>query len=66
MIKLYTNVQNRIASRKADIRDEGATMVEYGLIVAVIALVVVVGAGVFGDDLSKFFNDLGGNLEETP
>lgn len=59
MIKLYTKVQNHIASREAQIRDEGATMVEYGLIVAVIALVVVVGATAFGTRLSNFFNTLG-------
>ncbi len=62
MIKLYTKVQNHIASREAQIQDEGATMVEYGLIVAAIALVVVVGAKIFGTALSTFFVNLGTNL----
>ena len=62
MIKLYTKVQNHIASREAAVRDEGATMVEYGLIVAVIALVVVGGATIFGTTLSNFFKNLGNNL----
>lgn len=62
MIKLYTKVQNHIASREAEVQDEGATMVEYGLIVAAIALVVVVGAGIFGGNLSQFFQDLSNNL----
>ena len=62
MIRLYTKVQSQIASRKAEVQDEGATMVEYGLIVAVIALVVVGGATIFGTTLSTFFENLGDNL----
>jgi pilus assembly protein Flp/PilA len=42
--------------------DRGVTMVEYGLLVAVIALVAVVGATVFGNDLSTFFSNLGAKL----
>lgn len=38
--------------------DRGATMVEYALIVAAIALVVVVGAALFGDALYDFFESL--------
>lgn len=38
--------------------DRGATMVEYALIVFVIALVVAVGAGIFGEELSDFFSTL--------
>jgi len=36
--------------------EKGATMVEYGLLVAVIALVVIVGAAVFGSSLSSAFS----------
>jgi pilus assembly protein Flp/PilA len=42
--------------------DRGVTMVEYGLMVAAIALVVFIGAGLFGTALSTAFagwvNDL--------
>ena len=46
------------------IRDEeGATAIEYALIVAVIALVMYVGAAVLGTTLSKFFSStIGGKL----
>ena len=37
-------------------RDRGATMVEYGLIVAAIAVVVAVVAQVFGSSLSSLFS----------
>jgi pilus assembly protein Flp/PilA len=36
--------------------EEGASMVEYGLLVALIALVVAVGAGVLGNAISAKFN----------
>lgn len=38
--------------------DRGATMVEYALIVTVVALVVVIGAAVFGRELRDFFTEL--------
>jgi Flp pilus assembly pilin Flp len=34
-------------------------MVEYGLLVALIALVVAVGAGVLGKDINGLFNNIG-------
>ena len=41
-------------------RDEdGATMVEYGLLVALIALVVGLGAQIVGTQLSTMFSEVG-------
>ncbi len=37
--------------------DEGATMVEYGLIVALIAVVCIVAVTAVGTNLSKSFSD---------
>lgn len=42
--------------------DRGVTSVEYGLLVAFIALIMAVGATVFGNDLSKLFSDTGASL----
>lgn len=42
--------------------DRGVTMVEYGLMVAAIALIVVVGAQVFGNALSTAFSNWAGQL----
>jgi pilus assembly protein Flp/PilA len=39
--------------------ERGATMVEYGLLVTLIALVVAVGAGAIGRDINGFFDSLG-------
>jgi len=38
-------------------RDEGATMVEYGLLITVIALVVLAGALILGTTVLGWFND---------
>ena len=61
MTKLIIFLQSYIATREQR-EDRGATMVEYGLIVAAIALVVVVGATVFGNALSSFFSGLASHL----
>ena len=42
--------------------DAGATMVEYALVIGAIAFVVIVGAGVFGDELSAIFEDFADNF----
>ncbi len=45
-------------------RDEekGATATEYGLLVGLIALIIVVGVGAFGGALNTFFNGLAGTV----
>ena len=48
-------------------RDQGgATMVEYGLLVGLIALVVALGATVLGQDISTMFNNIGTYLAAIP
>ena len=48
-------------------KDEtGATMVEYGLLVGLIALVVALGATVLGQDISTMFNAIGTYLASLP
>lgn len=42
--------------------EEAPTMVEYGLLVAVIALIVVAGAALFGTKLSTLFSNIGNSL----
>ncbi len=47
----------------AMIRDEeGATMVEYGLLVALIALVAIVGVTLLGTNLNSLFNTVAGSI----
>lgn len=42
--------------------DSGATMVEYGLIVALIAVVVAVGAGILGNGIDALFQTVNASL----
>jgi pilus assembly protein Flp/PilA len=52
-----------INSFKSMIRDEeGATMVEYGLLVAFIALVAVAGVKTLGGSLSSMFTAVAGSV----
>jgi len=45
------------------IRDEeGATMVEYGLLVALIALVAITGVTLLGTNLNSLFNTVAGSI----
>ncbi|MBS3648647.1 Flp family type IVb pilin [Pseudaminobacter sp. 19-2017] len=46
------------------VKDEsGATAIEYGLIAALIALAIVVGAGALGNNLSNKFNAIADKLK---
>ena len=38
--------------------DRGATAVEYGLMVALIAIVIIVAVSLLGSNLSSLFNDV--------
>ena len=51
-------MRTRLISRALLARDRGATAVEYALIVALIAVVIVVGVGIFGTQLNTFFTGL--------
>jgi pilus assembly protein Flp/PilA len=42
--------------------ERGATAVEYGLLVALIAVVMAVGATFFGNELSSLFNSVGSKI----
>jgi len=60
MIQLLNAIQMFFASRSDD--ERGATMVEYGLIVALIAVVVAIAATVLGHGVSTLFNTTNGSL----
>ena len=58
MVKAYCYLINRAART----RDEGATMVEYGLMVALIAVVVAVAAAVLGTNVAGLFTRVAGTI----
>jgi pilus assembly protein Flp/PilA len=45
--------------------ESGATAIEYGLIAALIALAIIVGAGALGNALNNKFTKISGTLANT-
>ena len=43
--------------------ESGATAIEYGLIAALIALAILVGAGALGNNLNQKFQDIADELD---
>ena len=58
MLQLIAKLRSLVAGTS----DEGATMVEYGLIVALIAVVVALGAATLGTHISSLFNSIATSL----
>ena len=46
--------------------EEGTTAIEYGLLAALIALAIVVDAGLVGTNLNSFFTKIGQYLGSIP
>ncbi len=44
----------------------GASMVEYALLIGLIALIVIAGAILLGDSLVSDFSDFGSEIEHAP
>ena len=59
MLELLVKIQERLA---ADSSDRGATAVEYGLMVALIAAAIVVTVSALGGGLSGLFDRITGLL----
>ena len=50
----------------AFLRDEsGQDVVEYGLLIATIAIVVLIGVGIFGNNINTWFQNLAGRITTT-
>jgi pilus assembly protein Flp/PilA len=48
------------------LRDEdGQDVVEYGLLIATIAIVVLIGVGIFGSNINTWFLSLAGRITTT-
>ena len=60
MLRLWTAFQSRLIHD-----EEGASMVEYGLLVALIAIVVIVAVALIGTRLNGVFNNVANTLPAT-
>jgi pilus assembly protein Flp/PilA len=57
MVAFVAGVKNRLTNE-----DKGATMVEYGIMVALIAVIVLVAVGPLGTAIAGIFTDATGKL----
>jgi pilus assembly protein Flp/PilA len=57
MLKFVAKFQNHMATR-----ERGATAVEYGLMVALIAIVIIVAVALLGTNLRGLFNKTAGSV----
>jgi len=58
-MKLLTRIQARANSMR---NEDGATAVEYGLIVSLIAVFIIGAVGLVGTNLDLLFRDVAGRL----
>ena len=61
MLQLLVNLQTFIADHKRD--DEGATAVEYGLMLALIAGAIILAVATLGDNMSAMFTDVDTDIQ---
>jgi pilus assembly protein Flp/PilA len=54
-----------LATRRFMRDEEGVTAIEYGLIAALIAVAIIVGATAVGTNLNQLFNDIAGKLSSV-
>jgi pilus assembly protein Flp/PilA len=57
LITLYSFAEERLERE-----EKGATAVEYGLMVGLIAVAIITAVVLLGDNLSLLFNDIAGEL----
>jgi pilus assembly protein Flp/PilA len=56
-------VKNNLVSVSSFIHDEsGQDVVEYGLLIATIAIVVLIGVGIFGGNINTWFQNLAARI----
>jgi pilus assembly protein Flp/PilA len=60
MLKHLVSVNNRLAQFRSD--DRGVTSVEYGLMIALIAVVIIAAVTLLGNNLSTLFNNIAGAI----
>ncbi|MDQ1608011.1 MAG: pilus assembly protein Flp/PilA [Microbacteriaceae bacterium] len=58
-MKLFTQLQALLNSMR---KEDGATAVEYGLMVSLIAVVIIGAVALIGTNLSAMFNGVAGRL----
>lgn len=63
-MKFITDIQARINSMRST--DDGATAVEYGLMVSLIAVVIIGAVALIGTNLDTMFTNVNNEIVTTP
>jgi len=62
-LQFISNLMNNLLARIQDAREEvGQTLVEYGLILALISIVAIIALGLIGTNVTAVFNSIAGDL----
>jgi pilus assembly protein Flp/PilA len=62
---LITNYLGSVVDRFRGDDEEGQTLVEYGLLLALIAIIVIIALLFLGPIVSRIFQNVGSNLNRT-
>ena len=60
MMAFVSGIKTRLSNE-----EKGATAVEYGIMVALIAVVIIAAVTLFGGNLSTMFNNVAGKIPTT-
>jgi pilus assembly protein Flp/PilA len=63
-MKTYTRIQALINSMRKE--EDGATAVEYGLMVSLIAVVIIGAVGLIGTNLNTMFGNVATSIKVVP
>ena len=63
-MKTYTRIQALINSMREE--EDGATAVEYGLMVSLIAVVIITAVALIGTNLNTMFNGVATKIKLAP
>lgn len=65
MLKSLVSVQSWVATRKAEIDERGATAVEYGLMVGLIAVAIIGAVSFLSNSVKTTFNKAGNSMNNV-
>lgn len=65
MLKSLVSVQSWVATRKAEIDERGATAVEYGLMVGLIAVAIIGAVSFLSNSVKTTFNKAGNSMNQV-
>ena len=65
MLKFAVKIQSSVASRKAEMEERGATAVEYGLMVGLIAVAIIGAVSFLSKSVKATFNRAGNEMNNV-